>query len=184
MKRIILAGFVSAVLALCPAAFASDSAEAVRKLAASELAALGKDPVIVAAVKAQNAAGRTLDEVKALDARWQATAGVADFMKALMDSPAGKQLTEWRKSHAYASEIFVMDKLGANVAQTDKTSDYWQGDEAKFTECFKGTGEIFLGKMEFDESSQTYSIQVSVPVLDGDALIGAICIGVDVEKVH
>jgi hypothetical protein len=111
-----------------------------------------------------------------------ATAGVADFMKALIDSPAGKHLAAWKASRAYVSEIFVMDKLGANVAMTDKTSDYWQGDEKKFTECFKGKGEVFIGPMNFDDSTQTYSVQVSVPVLDGETLIGAICIGVDVEK--
>jgi hypothetical protein len=183
MKRISITAFVLAVLALQSTAFAA-SVEAVQKIATTELAALGRDPVIVAAVKAQNDAGRTLDEIKALDAKWQGTAGVADFMKALIDSPAGKHLTAWKQSHAYVSEVFVMDKLGANVAQTDKTSDYWQGDEKKFTECFKGKGEVFLGKMEFDESTQTYSIQVSVPVLDGNALIGAICIGIDVEKVQ
>lgn len=183
MKRLVTTGFLVAVFALQSTAFAA-TVEAVQKIASTELAALGRDPVIVAAVKAQNDSGLTLEQIKALDAKWQGTAGVADFMKALIDSPAGKRLGEWKQSHAYASEVFVMDKLGANVAQTDKTSDYWQGDEKKFTECFKGKGEIFLGKMDFDESTQTYSIQVSVPVLDGDALIGAICIGVDVEKVQ
>jgi len=181
------ARFLLSVLAVAASgvtAFASASTDAVRKLAESELAALGRDAVIVEAVKAQNAAGRTLDEIKALDAKWQATAGVADFMKVLIDSPAGKHLAAWKQSHAYVSEVFVMDNQGANVAQTDKTSDYWQGDEAKFTECFKGKGTVFLGRMDFDESTQTYSIQVSVPVLDGEALIGAICIGVDVEKIE
>ena len=176
---LLLTGIVSTV-----AVSTADSTDKVRALATTELAALGRDPIVVAAVKAQNDVGRTLDDVKALDAKWQATAGVADFMRALMDSPPGKHLASWKQAHPYVSEIFVMDKLGANVAQTDKTSDYWQGDEAKFTECFKGRGEIHLGKMDFDESTQTYSIQVSVPVLDGEALIGAICIGVDVEQIQ
>ena len=184
MIRTLHTGILVAAIATALTASASSSLEAVRKLADTDLAALGRDPVIVAAVQAQNATGRSLDEIKALDAKWQATAGVADFMRALIDSPAGKHLAAFKQGHAYVSEIFVMDRLGANVAQTDKTSDYWQGDEPKFTECFTGAGQVFLSKMEFDESTQTYSIQVSVPVLEGDALIGAICIGVDVEKIQ
>ena len=172
----------AALLLAAPLAFAS-SLDKVRQLATEDLAALGREPVIVAAVKEQNALSRSLSEIKEMDTRWQSTAGVADFMRALIDSPAGRHLGEWKRTRPFVSEVFVMDNQGANVAQTDKTSDYWQGDEPKFTECVR-TGRIHLGPMDFDESTQTYSIQVSVPVKDGDALIGAICIGVDVEQIN
>ena len=152
------------------------------QLSQGEFAALARNPVIIAAVKAQNAQGLTLEKVRELDARWMATAGVADFMRALIDSEAGRHLVAWKAAHPFVSEVFVTDNLGANVALTEKTSDYWQGDEKKFTECCKGKGEVYLGPMTFDESTQTYSIQVSLPVLDGDTLIGMVCIGVDVEK--
>ena len=52
---------------------------------------------------------------------------------------------------------------------TDKTSDYWQGDEAKFKKSFNGgAGAVFVDDVSFDKSSQTYSVQVSVPVKEGD----------------
>ena len=82
------------------------------------------------------------------------------------------------------SEIFVMDNLGANVAMSDKTSDYWQGDEAKFKESFKGgAGAVHIGDVEFDDSSQLYTVQISVPVKDGTKVIGAITFGIDVDSV-
>lgn len=34
------------------------------------------------------------------------------------------------------SEAFVTDAKGANVAAYPATSDYWQGDEDKFTKAF------------------------------------------------
>ena len=62
-----------------------------------------------------------------------------------------------------------MDNQGANVAMTDKTSDYWQGDEAKFKKSYhNGKGTVFVDEVEFDDSSQAYLVQVSVPVKDGD----------------
>ena len=152
---------------------------------ASTLAAYGTDPVIVEAVKAENAKGKTLDDIKAMDEKWKGTAGVADFMQALMDNPCGKRLAEIQKSEPYFSEIFAMDNLGGNVGMTDKTSDYWQGDEAKFQKSFNnGAGAVFVDDVEFDDSSQTYLVQVSVPVKDGDKAIGAITFGIDVEKVE
>lgn len=87
--------------------------------------ALLADPVIVEAVKAENAKGKTLDQIKELDAKWMATPGIADYMKVLMDSECGKYLRSLQQSAPYYAEIFVMDNQGANVAMTDKTSDYW-----------------------------------------------------------
>ncbi len=143
----------------------------------------GSDPIIVKAVKAQNARGNTLDQVKEMDKKWQATPGIADFMKELTESECGKHLRGFQKKYPYLEEIFVMDNLGANVAMTDKTTDYWQGDEDKFIKSYnQGKGDIHIGEVKFDESTQAYLVQVSVPVKDGNRIIGAITIGVDIEK--
>jgi hypothetical protein len=163
---------------------AEKAPEAVVQLGQTTLAALGTDPVIVAAVKAENAKGKTLDQIKALDKTWIATAGLADYMKVLMDSECGKHLRAIQASQPFFSEIFVMDNQGANVAMTDKTSDYWQGDEAKFQKSFNGgAGAVFVDEVKFDDSSQAYLCQISVPVKDGDQTIGAITVGIDVDKV-
>lgn len=165
--------------------YAEEAPQAVKDLAATKLAAYGSDPVIVAAVKEQNAQGKTLDDIKAMDQKWQSTAGIDDFMKSLMESPCGKHLTEIMGSAPYFAEIFVMDNQGANVAMTGKTSDYWQGDEAKFTKSFaEGAGGVFVDEVEFDDSSQAYLVQVSVPVMADGKAIGAITFGIDVEKVQ
>jgi hypothetical protein len=155
----------------------------VHELAQGELAALAADPVIIGAVTAQNARNAALADIQAADKHWMATPGTADFMKLVIDSPAGQQLRAWRKSRGYVSEIIVMDRQGANVAITEKTSDYWQGDEKKFSESFKAGGLVFVDKMKFDDSTQTYSVQVSVPVRDAaGTLIGVICCGIDLEN--
>lgn len=156
--------------------------EAVKYLAESDFTALASDPIIVKAIKDQNALAVSLDDVKAMDKKWMDTPGVADFMKALIDSAVGSHLKEWRSQHTYVSEIIVMDHQGANVALTDKTSDYWQGDEKKFTESAKDGGRVFFDEVKFDDSTQTYSVQVSVPVMADGALIGVLCLGVDVES--
>jgi hypothetical protein len=157
----------------------------VIELANSTLANLGVDPIIVAAVKAENSKQKTLAQIKEMDEKWKAYAGIADYMKAIMESECGKHLQTIQNSAPYYAEIFVMDNQGANVAMTDKTSDYWQGDEAKFKKSFAGgEGLVFVDEVEFDDSAQAYLVQVSVPVKDGDKVIGAITFGIDVDKIE
>lgn len=166
-------------------AFAEKAPQKVIDLANGELAKVGTDPVIIKAVKAENAKGKTLDQIKKKDKKWKDTAGIADYMKALMDSECGKHIAGIQKSEQFYAEIFVMDNQGANVAMTDKTSDYWQGDEAKFQKSFNsGSGAVFVDDVEFDDSTQAYLVQVSVPVKDGDTVIGAITFGIDVDKIQ
>jgi len=166
-------------------AYAAEAApQKVVDLAKSDLAELGSDPVIVSAVKEENANGKTLEDIKAMDGTWRETPGVADFMKALMESECGKHLVALRDSKPYIAEIFAMDNQGANVAMSDKTSDYWQGDEAKFKDSYKnGQGAVHISDVEFDDSTQVYLVQVSIPVKDKEKVIGAMTIGIDVDKV-
>ena len=164
MKKIF--GFVVICMVLF-AGFVSAGEKAPQKvvdLANTVLAKLGEDPVIVAAVKAENAKEKTLDQIQAKDKEWLAHAGIADYMKSIMESEAGKHIRKIQQSQEYYAEIFIMDNQGANVAMTDKTSDYWQGDEAKFKKSFNGgAGAIFVDDVEFDDSTQASWFRCSCP---------------------
>jgi hypothetical protein len=185
MPRVLAtATLVAAAVAVSRPAAAEPAPAAVVALAKATIVKLGTAPEVVKAVKAQNALGASLADVQAQDKKWIATPGIADFMKALMDSDAGAFLSKTATGSGYYSEIFVTDKLGANVAMSAKTSDYWQGDEPKFTESWKdGKGEVFVSDVNFDKSSQKYIVHVSVPVKDGASVIGVLVAGVDVAKV-
>lgn len=163
--------------------FAEKAPQEVYDLANTTLASLGRSSMIIAAVKEQNAKNMSLNAIKEMDEKWKNTPGVADFMKELMEEGCGPRLRQMQKMNPYYLEIFVMDNQGANVCQTDKTSDYWQGDEDKFQKSFNnGNGAIFVDEVEFDESTQAYIAQVSVPVIDEGKAIGAITFGIDVDK--
>jgi len=149
------------------------------------LKAWGLDPVLIDAVKEQNAKGISLDAIKKRDAEWRKVEGLDDEMKAMLSGTAGQKLGEFEKSQPYLFELFLMDNQGANVAMTNKTSDYWQGDEAKWQESFKGgAGAVHIGEVEFDESAQDYLVQISIPVMEGGKAIGAITIGVNLDDLE
>jgi hypothetical protein len=65
---------------------------------------------------------------------------------------------------------------------SDRTSDYWQGDEAKWQKSFNGgKGAVFFDERKFDSSAKAVIIQVSVPVIDQGKVIGALTVGVKAE---
>ena len=169
---------------LALAVFAGEPApEQVVALAHAKAVSLAADPVVVDAVRTRNAKKTSLVDIRHLDERWQATPGIAPFMASLMDSSCGPRLRSAQAEEDYYSEIFVVDNQGANVCMTDKTSDYWQGDEAKFSKSFTGGGgQVFVDEVKFDDSTQAYVVQASVPIVDGGAAIGVLVVSIDVDK--
>ena len=154
-----------------------------------EIAAIAADPVVIAAINAQNANSAGYDQAKIdeLDKQWRAEVDAAS--KPLIDATLANAASQYLKGVQDASagkytEIFVMDAKGLNVAQSSLTSDYWQGDEDKFTASFgAGANAVHVSDVEQDESTQIFQSQVSVPVADPATgnLIGAITVGVDVS---
>lgn len=185
MKTLQLA-IVTIVFLVMGANWAGAGEQASPKVVAfaeSVLLKYGTDPVLVDVVSEANAHAGTLEEIKAMDEKWQAHAGIADYMREMMESKAASYLRSIQKTAPYYSEIFLMNRLGANVAMTDKTSDYWQGDEAKFIKSFAdGKGALFIDEVEFDKSSQAYLVQISVPIRSGENVIGAITFGINVDE--
>ncbi|ABW67491.1 PDC sensor domain-containing protein [Desulfosudis oleivorans] len=155
-------------------------AEQMIDLGNSAIAAFGTDPVLVDAVKKENARARTLDEIKVLDQQWAVTQAENEFVKTVLENEIADYLKDIQKQQAYYAKIFLVDNQGALVAATNKISDYWQGDEAQFTHTV-ATGTIQVSDVEFDPGAQTYLLQISVPVKDEGAVIGAITFGIDLR---
>lgn len=168
---------------------AVDITEPVQKLVQSNISAWVEDPVLVDAIKAQNAKNAALGQadIDKMDAQWKAETGAAS--KPMIDGVLGNAASTFLKkvkadNKGLFTEIFVVDNKGMNVGQSDVTSDYWQGDEAKYKETFpKGAGTIFIDKVEQDDSTQHLQSQVSMTIVDPATKepIGAATIGVDVD---
>lgn len=156
----------------------------------STISTFAEDQVLVDAIKAGNAANASLtqENIDALDTKWRAEIGSGDTptITPVEENAASDFLREQvAASNGAITEIFVMDNKGLNVAMSGLTSDYWQGDEAKFMDTFpNGAGATSFGDVEKDESTGTYQAQISTTITDpetGEA-IGAITVGVNAES--
>lgn len=93
-------------------------------------------------------------------------------------------LQVWQKQmQGVITEIIVTDKQGKNVIISEVTTDYWQGDEAKFLNMYQQDDDYYIDTVEFDESTKHFQVQFSVPIFDEkNQHMGVLILGVDIEK--
>jgi hypothetical protein len=142
------------------------------------VASWAANPVIVNAVLEQNRKG----PIGGMDnAKWKVTRRSDPVVTGFQTNPAGQLLkAKVNESQGAVSEAFLNAAQGEKVAFVEKTTSYIHRGAAKFDVPF-GTGKAWQGPAEFDESSQTYAIQISVPVLAEGKAIGALVVGVNLS---
>jgi hypothetical protein len=171
---------VALIVVCCSSFLFAADPQAKAKAAVPRIKKLAADPVVIAAVKAQNANKTSRDEIKKLDKAW--TDGGNRLSDEVSARPCSAKLQKLLKDQPDLIEAFAMDDQGANVCMSDRTSDYWQGDEAKWQKSFNGgKGAVFFDERKFDSSAKAVIIQVSVPVIDQGKVIGAVTVGVKAE---
>jgi len=155
---------------------------------AKHVASWLNDPAVISAIKAQNAkhAGMSAADIDKADKSWRAEkkAGGGDMIKGVLSNALSKFLSGKKAaSGGLITEMFVMDNKGMNVGQSDVTSDYMQGDEGKWQKTYgAGAGAMFVDDVEFDDSTKSFQSQVSGTISENGAAIGAITVGLNVEK--
>ncbi len=183
--------FTALALTLTPlTASASSPTEAMIGYAQEQVQAWVVTPEVVAAIKAQNerTASMSQSEIDGLDKDWRAKVGCncSPFVQGVLENETSQHLAAHAaQSGGMVTEVFVMDARGLNVGQSGPTSDYWQGDEAKFQQTFLvGPDAVHASDIELDESTQTYQAQISRTITDPEtgAVIGAVTIGLNAQN--
>jgi len=135
------------------------------------------------AVAAQNRQHRTLEKIQQIDAAWTGGGDLDGLDRELLENDCANALGSFMTETTGFKESFVMDDLGALVCMTQRTSDYWQGDEAKWQRSFnEGRGALYIGEIAWDESADSMLVQISVPIMIDDSAIGALTVGKTVSS--
>ncbi len=171
-------------------AHANEFEPQIRNYLADNIMGWAHDPAIVQAVMDQNArnGGLTQADIDALDLSWRAEVGSsnAPTIEPVLSNPSSEFLrAQVDQAGGTITEVFIMDLHGLNVAASDTTSDYWQGDEDKYSQTYLvGAGAVHISDVEFDESSQSYQAQVSITLVDPDtnSPIGAMTVGLNADE--
>ena len=153
-----------------------------------EIKALASKPEVIEAVKASNARQLGKERIMELDERWIKLKGRLPEADQIMNSKVSALLTAAMNKQSYFKEAILTGNQGETVAMNMVTTDYWQGDEEKFTAIFDTNlpsrkPDSHISRARWDDSTKAMIAQVSVPVYDGDYMIGTLTVGVDLKRV-
>lgn len=168
--------------------YAPDAARLVTPALIGQLRDMLSTPVILMSIEAQNdrRAGLKQADIEALDAQWVRERKSDDqpLVAATLSSPASSYLMQQQAGTLglYAA-IFVVDSYGLNVGQSAVTSDYWQGDEAKFQKTFPVAPDaVFVDEPEFDEAFKVWIVQVNLTLSESGKAIGAATVDLNLTE--
>lgn len=182
---LILAALLAPGLAVAQGEIDQDELKELLRTKVRTVQHMALNPVLIQAVRRQNAEKLDLDQIKQRDNDWKATKNITPLKRSLQENNAGKMLKRYVSRNPFLNEAFLTDNQGANVAAFPATSDYWQGDEEKWTESFRdGEGQVFLGPIERDESTNTVAVQVSAPLYHQGETIGVLVVGVTFDYLN
>ena len=137
--------------------------------------AYGRSPLLQKSLKTSNedfdCKPDLEDYIDKQDKDWQQTTkGLSPFMQDLMKNELSRdlrvRLNRLAQENGYAifGEVFVTNQFGANIALTNRTSDYRQDDEAWWQRAKKD--QLYVGDVKLDESTQTYSTEFCIRIDD------------------
>ena len=127
---------------------------------------VGPAQVFVQEVAGQNGKNVSLEDIQKIDTQWKEAEDELPIQAEIMSNACAQEIRRIAKGMPILSETFVMDNQGANVGQNALTSDYWQGDEAKWKNSYKDArGGIDVGKRKLDKSTNVVDQKVSLPII-------------------
>ncbi|HEY86016.1 MAG TPA: GAF domain-containing protein [Chloroflexi bacterium] len=104
-------------------------------------------------------------EIEALDRQWLAESDADPLVYSRLNNPLASELLKFQETFPAYVEILATDRYGALIAATNRTSDYYQADEAWWQETFNnGQGSIYIGSPSLSESSQRLVLAMAIPV--------------------
>ncbi|MDD5505850.1 MAG: ATP-binding protein [Candidatus Omnitrophica bacterium] len=110
------------------------------------------------------------------DKQWKQALSDSPVVDKYLNTLLSLRLKKFVEMKGNVAEIFFTDRYGGLVVASSKTSDFYQADEPWWQNTFNGgKGRVFIGDMEFDESSNSWSIVISVPVYGKHTEVIGVC---------
>jgi len=138
---------------------------------------LAHDPILIESNRIYDQLPDALGRIEQIDREWTSAEeeAVTPAMRRIIENDLSTALRMnfelkdyYRKRYGYElySEVFLTNKYGANVAQTQKTSDFYQADEQWWQEAKKDG--IYVSDVEYDQSAEVYSLNVCSRINGGN----------------
>ncbi|MDP4536132.1 cellulose-binding family II protein [Alkalimonas collagenimarina] len=172
--------------AQAPFALSPIEQEQILQLLLTPIKQLASSTAVIEGVLASNTKPMPPTQLHAKDQQWidEVEQMEPQLGRRMLQQPLSQFLQQWQQQQAgLVNEIIVTDQQGKNVAISAITSDYWQGNEAKFLNVFQQDKDYFLDAVVFDASTQRFQVQLSLAIVDeAGQHSGVLTVGIDVEQ--
>lgn len=180
LRKAIIGLIIMALPATAPAVGLTD--EQVTKMLKNKIRVvqhMALNPLLVKAVRQQNARTPDAAELEARERAWSSSGDEDPLRLAMRSGDHAAVMRRFVESNPGLSGALLTDARGAGVAAWPLPDDYWQGDEPAWTQSYNGgAGRIFVGPLQLDEKTGTVSASVSAPVIDRNETIGVLVVAV------
>jgi len=148
--------------------------------------------IVLLSVQNQNKKydGISEEEIIAIDKKWRAETESDNqpLISSTLSNPLSSYLTRVQaRSFGLYTEMFAMDANGLNVGQSNVSSDYWQGDEAKHQKTYGGdVNAVFVDDPEYDDKHGIWRIQVNLAIANKEQSenIGALTVELNLSELE
>ncbi|HUG34140.1 MAG TPA: GAF domain-containing protein [Anaerolineales bacterium] len=121
------------------------------------------------------------DQLLILDAEWSSAGADSPLIRGVIQNEMAGELLEFREFSPQHVELSITDRYGANLAATNRTSDYYQADEDWWQAAYnEGTGAIYISQPELDESVNAYTVVMALPLYQDGEVVGILQSTLDV----
>lgn len=157
----------------------------------NRMRAMGQEDVFQHVIKAYNYVTRdyTDADTARMDSEWAAQREQESqpLIARITGNPLSARLSQLQAdSLGVIAEILVMDGRGFNAAISSVPSDYWQGDEDKYSKTYLvGPDAYFIDEPEFDAKNGIWIVQLDLSIADAEnpsRAIGAMTIDVNLTE--
>lgn len=129
----------------------------------TEVAQLAEIPTLRQAAVAAAATPFDLEAIQETDLAWQRSGVPEPFVFDVLENDASDFLRTLVRNDPVYSEILLADRQGRLAAASNVSTDYFQADEEWWIDV-RNTGRLQMSDVRYDDSAQTYVIEISVPV--------------------
>ncbi|MFH1441504.1 MAG: HAMP domain-containing protein, partial [Candidatus Omnitrophota bacterium] len=113
-----------------------------------------------------------------MDKKWVEEPSVSLMVEGYLDNEMSLRLKALVKADDRMAEMILTDKFGGLAAASGRTTDFYQADEPWWQEVFndgKGKGKVYIGNVEYDQSSGEFGVAFAVSVRDEMGNVIGVC---------
>ena len=138
---------------------------------------IASDEDLIHFTDVQNSLLKMPQDIYALDKQWIENSLNDSEINKILTNEVSMKLKSIVENNPYFDEIFLTGNYATIIAASNKTSDYYQGDEEFYHHAVKNMPDgIYISASTPDRSAKAIGQKIAVPIMLNDNFIGVLAV--------